>query len=665
VAGLLDRRTRLPAHSADLVEGRAVLNTMREQIGSGCGPTGRRDRSGMMQIHDYAAIGDGRTVALVSRNGSIDWLCWPRFDSPSLFGAILDGKAGCWTLAPSAPFRVTRHYVDATNVLQTRFDTEGGALVLTDLMPVASEQDKARLMLPDHEILRVAECVRGEVDLAMRFVPRPGYGRRRGRLRHAGPLGVRVETGADVLVLRTDLPLDVVADDDVRGRARLRAGEVVHASLTFADDWPAVLPPLGERSFEAIARSVAWWREWAAQLRYDGPGRDMVIRSALALKLLVYAPSGAVVAAPTTSLPERVGGDLNWDYRFCWLRDAALTVRALVALGCMPEAHAFVSWLLHTTRLTQPELRVLYDVYGNAPPAERILEEFGGYQGSRPIRIGNAAAGQRQLDVYGEVIDAVTHLIGAGGTLDPDTERMLCAFGEYVCRHWEEPDEGIWEPRSGRSHHTHSRVLCWTALDRLLQLHGGGHLRRAPAALFRDNRDRIRREVETRGWNQELGSYVAQLDGHDLDATLLLLPWYGFEDAGSRRMRATYRRVRERLGAGDGLLYRYRTVDSPGEGAFGICSFWGAEYLALGGGTSEEARDTFERLCAFANDVGLFAEEIDPATGAALGNFHQAFTHVGLINAAVTLTRRLAGAPPIERRLPSPGSQAATQKVRV
>jgi GH15 family glucan-1,4-alpha-glucosidase len=423
-----------------------------------------------------------------------------------------------------------------------------------------------------------------------------------------------------------------------------------------------VLPPLGEWSRAAIARSVAWWRGWASRLRYDGPRRETVIRSALALKLLVYAPSGAIVAAPTTSLPERIGGDLNWDYRFCWLRDAAFTVRALFALGCPDEARAFVDWLLHATRLTQPELSVLYDVYGNKPADERILEELAGYQGSRPVRIGNAAAGQRQLDVYGEVIEAVAHFVRAGGTLDRDTERALCAFGEYVCRHWHEPDDGIWEPRSGAAHNTHSRVLCWTALDRLLRLHAGGYLRQVPVERFRSNRELIRREVEARAWNPRLGSYVAQLDGDRIDATLLLLSWYGFEPAGTGRMRGTYARLREALGAGDGLLYRYRTDDSPGEGAFGICSFWAAEYLALGGGTAEEARDLFERVCAYANDVGLFAEEIDPSTGAALGNFPQAFTHVGLINAAVSLARRLEGATPLEHH-PSPVSGPAARRV--
>lgn len=581
-----------------------------------------------------------------------------------MFAAILDEDGGCWRLSPVGESRATRRYLDETNVLETRFETNSGTLVVTDLMPVASEEEKDRLLLPEHEILRVAACVRGEVEIEMGLAPRPRYGRGRMRIRRAGPLGVRVEIDHGLLVLRSDLPLDVTSDGQIRGVARLRAGDTVHASLTFADDGPAVLPPLGRSARAAIDRTVAWWREWAARLRYAGPRREMVVRSALALKLLVYAPSGAVVAAPTTSLPERIGGDLNWDYRFCWLRDAAFTIRALFALGCAPEAAAFVNWLLQTTRLTQPELRILYDLYGNPPCDERTLEHFAGYQGSRPIRIGNAASGQRQLDVYGEVIDAVVHFVQAGGALDRDTERALRDFGEYVCRHWQEPDEGIWEPRSGQAHNTHSRVLCWTALDRLLQLHAKGHLHKAPAAMFQKNRELIRHEVETRAWNADMGSYVAQLDGDRLDATLLLLPWYGFESAGSERMLATYARVQAALSAGNGLLYRYRTDDSPGEGAFGICSFWGVEYLAMGGGTAAEAHEAFDGLCGYANDVGLFAEEIDPPTGAALGNFPQAFTHVGLINAAVSLARRLEGVPPLERHVPPADLEAKEQELR-
>jgi GH15 family glucan-1,4-alpha-glucosidase len=615
-------------------------------------------------IGDYALIGDGRSTALVGRDGSIDWLCWPRCDSPSLFGAILDPSAGRWRVAPVESFRARRNYVDDTNVLETRFETAAGTLVLTDLMPVADEDDKHRLLLPEREILRLIRCERGEVELELAFDPRPGYGLAARGLRWAGPLGVRLTTDAGLLTLATDLPLTIDPDGVARGRARLRAGQAAHASLTFAAEAPAVCPPLGEWSRASVDRSVTWWRRWASQIRYDGPRREAVIRSALALKLMVYAPSGAVVAAPTTSLPERIGGSLNWDYRFCWLRDASLTVRALLGIGCPDEAHAFVDWLLQATRLTQPELRVLYDVHGNTPPPERLLEWLSGYRGSRPVRIGNGAKDQRQLDVYGEVIDAVTHLIREGGTLDRATEGLLRELGEYVCRHWDQPDEGIWEPRSGRADHTHSRVLCWAALDRLLQLHDQGHLRQAPAARFRENRDAIRRQVESRAWNPTLGSYVARLDGDEVDADLLLLPWYGFEAPESERMRGTYRRIRERLGAGP-LLYRYRTGESPGEGAFGVCCFWAAEYLAMGGGTVDEARELFERLCDYGNDVGLFGEEIDPESGAVLGNFPQAFTHVGLISAALTLAKRMAGETPVERHVPAKPAHASTDEVRV
>jgi len=623
-------------------------------------------------IGDYAVIGDCRSAALVGRDGSIDWLCWPRFDSPSIFGALLDPSAGRWRIAPAGSFRTERRYLEHTNVLETRFDTGSGLLVLTDLMPVASEHEKRELLLPEREILRLIRCDRGEVEVEWAFDPRPGYGLRRPGLRRSG-LGVRAETGAGLLALRTDLPFEL-GTEGIEGRVRLRAGDMRHASLTFSTEGPAVLPPLGEWSRAALARAVEWWRGWAAAIRYDGPSREMVIRSALALKLMVYAPSGAVIAAPTTSLPERIGGPLNWDYRFCWLRDASLTVRALVGLGYVDEAHAFVNWLLHATQLTRPELRVLYDLHGNMPPQEQVLEQLRGYQDSRPVRIGNLAAGQRQLDVYGEVIDAVVHFLQAGGTLDRETERVLRSWGKYVCRNWEQPDEGIWEPRTGRAHHTHSRVLCWAALDRLLQLHEKDHVRWAPADMFRKNRELLRREIETRAWNPALGSYVAELDGDRLDSTLLLLAWYQFEPAGSDRMRATYQRIREQLAAGDGLLYRYQRQrepekegdpTSPGEGAFGISSFWAAEYLALGGGSVEQARELFERLCHYANDVGLFGEEIDPGSGAALGNFPQAFTHVGLINAALSIARRLQGESPIPRELPQRQDDGGAEKTRV
>jgi GH15 family glucan-1,4-alpha-glucosidase len=615
-----------------------------------CDPHNRQDR--IQTISDYAIIGDCRSAALISRDGSIDWLCWPRFDSPSIFGGLLDSQAGHWCIAPTQPFKTEHRYVEETNVLETRFKTETGSLLLTDLMPVASEEEKRSLLLPEHEILRLVECEEGEVEVRIVFEPRPLYGQGRVQARDYGRLGLRIETSYGLLTLRSSLPLSFRNDEILYASARLRAGERLDFSLTFSADWPAVIPPLGQRTRDAITRSVGWWKRWTSHLKYDGPGRDAVIRSALVLRLLFYAPSGAIVAAPTTSLPERVGGDLNWDYRYCWLRDASLTVRALFGLGCDEEAEAFVSWLLHSTRLTRPELRILYDIYGNIPESERTLSYLAGYRSSRPVRIGNAAIGQLQLDVYGEVIDAVTHFVCTNGALDRETRNMICAFGDYVCRNWQKPDDGIWEPRSGSSHNTHSRVLCWTALDRLLELHARGHLPEAPVSKFRDNREAIRREVEERAWNPKLESYTARLGGDELDASLLLLPWYGFDKASSYRMRQTYTRIREQLGTTGGLLYRYRTGESPGEGAFGICSFWGAEFLALGGGRLEEAEQLFQQLLGYANDLGLFAEEIDPGTGDAVGNFPQAFTHVGLINAALSLATRLQGEKPLERPIP-------------
>jgi GH15 family glucan-1,4-alpha-glucosidase len=317
-------------------------------------------------------------------------------------------------------------------------------------------------------------------------------------------------------------------------------------------------------------------------------------------------------------------------------------MRALFGLGFVDEAESFLSWLLHSTRLTRPRLRVLYDVYGNSPRPERTLPHLSGHRSSPPVRIGNAASDQVQLDVYGEVIEAAAELVRRGGVLDKEAQRMLGSFGEYVCRNWHRADDGIWEPRSGPAHNTHSRVMCWTAVDRLIALSMSGRLA-VPASVgtWVETREQIRVEIETRAWNRRLESYVAQLDGEEVDASLLLLAWYGFAKPSSERMRKTYARIRARLGTAHGLLYRNRHPDSRGEGAFGICSFWGAEFLALGGGTAEEAQSLFERLVTLGNDLGLFAEQIDPETGEAVGNFPQAFTHVGLINAALSLSSRL------------------------
>ncbi len=597
-------------------------------------------------ISDYAIIGDCRSAALVSTHGGIEWLCLPRFDSPALFAAILDrSRGGHFTVRPVGAYRSERRYLERTNVLETTFHTERGTLRLLDLMPVDSEAAKRRELWPEHEILRRVDCVAGEVDVEVTCDPRPEYGAKTPRLRRAGRFGFCHEHGSVALHVRSEIPLAASdAAPGLRGRAVLRAGDRRYVSLVYTREEPAVLPVFGTTAERKIERTVQWWRGWAARCRYDGPYADHVIRSALALKLLTYAPSGAVVAAPTTSLPEAVGGGRNWDYRYCWLRDASLTFGALVDLGYDDEAHAFLVWMLDSTRLTWPQLQILYDVHGEARVPERELTYLDGYRASRPVRIGNAAENQLQLDVYGEVVDAVFEYVRREGTLRPITGRTLRGLGETVCRLWREPDEGIWEVRSGRRHHTYSKVMCWVALDRLVKLHEAGHLEAIPVDRFRRERDAVRAEVEARGFSEAVQSYVSVFDGRDVDASLLLLARYGFADPRSPRMLATCERIRQRLGT-HGLLYRYHDDDglAGGEGAFGICSFWWADVLCRQG-KAEAARQTFEHLCAHANDVGLFAEEIDPKTGELLGNFPQAFTHVGLIDAALALAES-AGAP--------------------
>lgn len=593
------------------------------------------------KIGDYGLIGDCRAAALVSRYGSIDWLCWPRFDSPAIFAAILDpDKGGHWSITPEGSFRAERGYVGDSNVLETRFTCAGGRASLTDLMPVASEDLKKRELIPDHQLLRELRCTDGEIAINVDFYPRCDYGARGVNIRDSGIGGLRMDVRRGAYWLHSTRKL-VAGNDRVTARLVLKQGDVVQFLLTYSEESPAVLPALGESVQRAIEYTVSWWQKWADRCRYRGPYEESVKRSALALKLLTYAPSGAVAAAPTTSLPERIGGTLNWDYRFCWLRDASLTIRALLGLGYLDEAESFLTWLLHATRLSQPQLHVLYTVYGQLSPTEKELNYLRGYCDSRPVRTGNGARHQLQLDIYGEVIDATAQYADYLSEFDRMTQQVLIGLGRYVAKNWDQPDEGIWEPRSGRANHTHSRLMCWTALDRLLALSEKGRLKGAPREEFTRERERIRQQIETRAWNEQLRSYVAVFDKERMDATLLRLAWYGFEHADSERMKGTYARVRAELGAGGHLLYRYRR-EQP-EGAFGACGFWGVEHLALGGGTIDEAHAAFRDLLQYQNDLGLFAEETDPSTGEALGNFPQAFTHVGLISAALTIAERERG----------------------
>jgi GH15 family glucan-1,4-alpha-glucosidase len=602
-------------------------------------------------IADYGLIGNCRSAALVSRQGSLDWLCWPRYDSPSLFGALLDARrGGCFRVAPAGVIDVSRRYLGESAVLETTFRTRTGVARLLDLMPVADEAARADELWPDHELLRQLECLQGEVEAEVRFAPRFDYGAAAPRLRPDPAFGILCGHGSQVLSLTSERPLRVEADGATAvGRACLRAGETWTLSLAYNEQLPAILPPWAGDAAAHIDRTVAWWTRWMQSCTYEGPWAPLVRRSAITLKLLTYSPSGALVAAPTTSLPEAIGGVRNWDYRYCWLRDASMMLRALFDVGLMEEGEAFLSWLLHSTRLTWPELQILYDVFGGTRLPERTLDHLEGYAGSAPVRIGNAATNQLQLDIYGEVAGAAWAFVERGGALDRRTARMLVGLGHTVIRRWREPDEGIWEPRTRRSQHTHSKAMCWVALDRLARLVERGQLP-GPTAEFLRERDQIRCTIEREGVGAA-GHYVSEFGGDTVDASLLLLSLLGYADPRSARMRATVAAVRDRLGA-NGLLYRYRTDETAdglpgGEGAFGLCGFWAVGARMLEGDVAG-ARADFEHLLTFANDLGLFAEQYDPATGTALGNFPQAFTHVGVINAAVDLARA-EGLTPVAR----------------
>jgi GH15 family glucan-1,4-alpha-glucosidase len=602
------------------------------------------------KISEYGLIGDARTAALVSKYGSIDWCCLPHFDSPSFFAAILDrDHGGYFSISPVNRSTSEQRYLEDTNVLETTFQTDAGSVRILDFFSVTTEQGKRRQLWPDHEILRIVEGLSGDVLLRMSFVPRPEYGKHMVALENRGALGIACSCHEKQLLLRTSLPTAQINIRNTESNAeaiaefRVTAGASEQFSAVYADDAPAVIPALGDSARERMQETIRYWKEWISRCTYNGEYAEHVRRSALALKLLTFAPSGALIAAPTTSLPERVGGIRNWDYRFCWLRDAAFTVRALVELGYHDEAHAFVSWSLYTTWLTRPKVQVLYSIYGESSLKEKALDWLSGYRDSKPVRAGNAAEKQFQLDVYGEVLDAVHYISPYIGEFDGETRNFIIGLGKAVCELWNQPDDGIWEIRSRRVHHTHSKVLAWVALDRVIRL-AARYSWKAPLDRFADIKGRIRNQIETHGFNVQIGAYTRTFDGSELDASVLVMPIVRYCDAGTPRMQSTCNTIRERLSQ-NGLIFRYRDVDDGvrgPEGSFGICNFWLAEVLARAG-KHEEAKHYFEQILKRGNAVGLWSEEIDPNTDEYLGNYPQAFTHIGLINAALALTETKEG----------------------
>ena len=587
---------------------------------------------GYAPLREYAAIGDGRTVALVAGDGAIDWLCLPDMDSPSVFAAILDERrGGRFALAPEIPFESQRRYVPDTNVLETTFTTAEGVVTVTDAMTLGRGG-----LDPGREVVRRVDGVTGSVPMRWRMEPRFHYG---GAARLTQRGGVPVATdGATAVAIRTwDAGEAIVSERDVRGQFDAQAGSRALLSLAAAHQEPLVFAPRDEIEARLDA-TTAFWRQWAVERTYEGPWRDAVVRSALALKLLVYAPSGAIAAAATTSLPEALGAERNWDYRFAWVRDSAFTLNALVRLGCPSEADAFFWWLLHASQLTHPRLQVLYRLDGGAEARERTLD-LEGYRGSAPVRVGNGAADQVQLDVYGDYLQTAWLYVSRGGRLDADTARRIGEMADLVCEIWRQPDAGIWEVRSDPVHFTQSKAMCWVALDRALRLAAGGHLRRPRTERWRREADAVQDFVETRCWSEEIGSYVRYAGATELDASLLLMTLMEYGEPDSPRHVATIDALRRELGYGP-LLLRYTGEDGLDgrEGSFVCCSFWLADALARVGRV-DEAAALMADLVELANDVGLYAEEIDPRTGAFLGNLPQGLVHLALVNAAVSCER--------------------------
>jgi GH15 family glucan-1,4-alpha-glucosidase len=591
-------------------------------------------------IEDYALIGDTRTAALVGRNGSIDWLCLPRFDSEACFAAVLgEPRHGRWSLAPAGGSnQVTRRYLDGTLVLETEFATGTGTVRLVDCMP------------PDEDIpnvIRVVEGVDGQVAMRMELVIRFDYGWIVPWVRTVDG-ALRAVGGPDALTLHTPVTthgenLTTVADFTVR------AGERVPFVLTWHPSHTP--PPPALDAGVAVTAAETWWRQWAAHCTYQGPWREAVLRSLITLKALTYSPTGGMVAAATTSLPERLGGVRNWDYRYAWLRDATFTLYAMLLGGFRDEARAWRDWLLRTVAGAPDQLQIMYGVAGERRLPELALEWLPGYAGSVPVRVGNAAVRQLQLDVYGEVMDALHQARRVGIPPDASAWKVQRKLMDFLESHWREPDEGIWEVRGPRQQFTHSKLMAWVAFDRAVKAVASGGVE-GPLEQWRAIRDMIHEEVCTKAYDSSKRAFTQAYGSSTLDAALLMMPLVGFLPPTDARVIGTVAAIEREL-MRDGFVQRYRTDDAddglpPGEGAFLLCSFWLADNYALMG-RERDARALFERLLALRNDVGLLSEQYDPVARRLLGNFPQAFSHVGLINTAFNLTPRQP-APARERK---------------
>jgi len=603
------------------------------------------DPSAVPTIGDYALLGNCQGSALVSRSGSIDWSCLPSFDSPAFFARILGEPGGYWSIGPRRTADVDRMYVEDTMVVITRFETGGGSATLTDFMPCHPHDRHNDIGKHSPSALyRIVDGLTGEIELDVALAIRPEFGLTTPLLLPTRPGAWHTRGGPLAFVISSDAPLEV--DGAVlRGQLSVAAGQRFAFALETADPWSELpSPPTVADIVDARAVTISGWQSWAEKLiGYEGEYRTPLRRSALVLRALNYAPTGAIVAAPTTSLPEQIGGVRNWDYRYTWVRDASFTMGALAASGCGFEAANFFGFFANATAgslASGQGLQIMYGIRGERFIPEHELDTLSGHRGSRPVRIGNGAWNQTQLDVYGELLDAAAQVDALGIEIDPELGAFLADVADRAVVRWRDVDEGIWEVRGGPDHYLYSKLMNWVALDRAVKLAAVLEADATRVAHWADHRDRIRDAIESEGWSERAGAFTQAFGRDDLDASVLMMPLIGFLPATDPRMRATIEVVADRLTDDRGLVFRYLNEDGlPGsEGTFGICTYWLAECLALAGEV-DRARALFDRITDCANDVGLLSEEVDPASGELLGNLPQAFTHIGLINAALAIDR--------------------------